>query len=142
MHQILTFLSEEASLLSHILSFLAKCLTVSLLGGGLPAWGRWGQGVCWHLKEKSCRKRCQIAASLKTVLQAREGNARCATSLKLSTLEQVGTGCPVRLWVPHPWRHSRPDWMGPRVGGSPAHSRDWNWIGFKVPSSSSHFMIL
>ena len=21
------------------------------------------------------------------------------------------TGCPRRLWMPHPWRHSRPDWM-------------------------------
>jgi len=32
--------------------------------------------------------------------------------------------CP-ELWVPHPWRHSRPGWVGPGqpelVGGSPAH---------------------
>jgi len=30
--------------------------------------------------------------------------------------------CPEKLWVPHPWRHSRPGWMGPgaalpRAGG-------------------------
>jgi len=23
----------------------------------------------------------------------------------------TGTGCPRRLWMPHPWRHSRPGWM-------------------------------
>ena len=23
----------------------------------------------------------------------------------------TGTGCPRRLWVPHPWRHSKPGWM-------------------------------
>ena len=22
-----------------------------------------------------------------------------------------GTGCPRRLWMPHPWKHSRPGWM-------------------------------
>jgi len=25
------------------------------------------------------------------------------------------TGCPRRLWMPHPWRHSRPGWMEPRA---------------------------
>jgi len=24
---------------------------------------------------------------------------------------RTGTGCPRRLWMPHPWRHSRPGWM-------------------------------
>uniref|UniRef100_A0A8C2T0S5 Elastin n=1 Tax=Coturnix japonica TaxID=93934 RepID=A0A8C2T0S5_COTJA len=24
-----------------------------------------------------------------------------------------GTGCPGRLWMPRPWRCSRPGWMGP-----------------------------
>ena len=23
----------------------------------------------------------------------------------------IGTGCPRRLWMPHPCRHSRPGWM-------------------------------
>jgi len=23
----------------------------------------------------------------------------------------TGKGCPRRLWMPHPWRHSRPGWM-------------------------------
>jgi len=23
----------------------------------------------------------------------------------------TGTGCPRRLWMPPPWRHSRPGWM-------------------------------
>lgn len=34
--------------------------------------------------------------------------------------------CPERLWVPQPWRHSRPCWMGPQaaelLGHSPVHS--------------------
>jgi len=34
---------------------------------------------------------------------------------------------PRELWMPHPWRHSRPGWMGPEqpelAGGSPAHGR-------------------
>jgi len=25
----------------------------------------------------------------------------------------AGTGCPERLWMPRPWRCSRPGWMGP-----------------------------
>ena len=41
--------------------------------------------------------------------------------------------------VPHPWRHSRPGWMGPwaaeLLGGSPAHGREWGWVGFEGPSS-------
>jgi len=24
-----------------------------------------------------------------------------------------GTGCSENLWMPHPWKHSRPGWMGP-----------------------------
>ena len=24
---------------------------------------------------------------------------------------RTGTGCPRRLWMPHPWMHSRPGWM-------------------------------
>jgi len=35
--------------------------------------------------------------------------------------------CPEKLWVPHPWRHSRPGWMRPWAaelgGGSPARGR-------------------
>jgi len=37
----------------------------------------------------------------------------------------TGTGCPRRLWMPHPWRHSRPGWMWQPglVVGDPARSR-------------------
>ena len=24
----------------------------------------------------------------------------------------TGTGCPVKLWMPPPWKHSRPGWVG------------------------------
>ena len=45
--------------------------------------------------------------------------------------------------VPHPWRHSRPGWMGPwaaeLLGGSPAHGMGWD---FEDPSNISHSGIL
>ena len=48
--------------------------------------------------------------------------------------------------VPHPWRHSRPGWMGPwaaeLVGGSPAHGTGRGWVGFGVPSNPNHSVIL
>jgi len=31
--------------------------------------------------------------------------------LAFNYLGRTGTGCPRRLWMPHPWRHSRPGWM-------------------------------
>jgi len=53
--------------------------------------------------------------------------------------------CP-ELWVPHPWRCPRPGWMGPGqpelLGGSPAYSRGWDWVGFKVPSNLNQSRIL
>lgn len=30
----------------------------------------------------------------------------------------------------------------PDVGGTPAHGRGWNWVGFKVPSNPSQSVIL
>ena len=48
--------------------------------------------------------------------------------------------------VSHSWRHSRPGWLGPwaaeLVGGSPAHSTGWGWVGFEFPSIPSHPVIL
>jgi len=47
---------------------------------------------------------------------------------------------------PHPWRRSRPGWMGPwaaeLLGGSPAHGTGWDWMGFEVLSYLSHSIIL
>ena len=28
------------------------------------------------------------------------------------------------------------------VGGSPAHSRGWGWVGFEIPSNPNHSVIL
>jgi len=46
---------------------------------------------------------------------------------KKDNISLTGTGCPRRLWMPHPWRHSRPGWMWLRAAwsgvGDPAHSR-------------------
>ena len=32
-------------------------------------------------------------------------------SFSLREWWRTGTGCPKRLWMPHPWRHKRPGWM-------------------------------
>lgn len=49
------------------------------------------------------------------------------------------TGCPEQLWKPHPWRHSRPGWLGPWAawagGDNPPMARDWSWVGFKDHSN-------
>jgi len=51
---------------------------------------------------------------------------------KLFTMEAVRPwhSCPEKLWVPHPWRHSRPGWMGPwaarAAGGQPY---PWQGVG-------------
>jgi len=42
----------------------------------------------------------------------------------------AGKGCPEKLWMPHPWRHSRPGWTRPwqpkLVGGSQSMAGGWN----------------
>ncbi|XP_065603293.1 alpha-2-macroglobulin-like protein 1 [Cyrtonyx montezumae] len=41
--------------------------------------------------------------------------------------------------MPHPWRHSKPGWMGLWAarsgGGHSAHGMGWGWWGFEVPSN-------
>jgi len=52
--------------------------------------------------------------------------------------------CPEKLWCPTPgvaqgqvgWGPGQPE----LVGGSPAHSRSWSWVGFKVLSNSNSSM--
>ena len=61
----------------------------------------------------------------------------------------AGTGCPERLWMPCPWRCSRPGWMGPwtawssiRHGGwwPCMQQRGWSLI-LEVPPNPSYFMM-
>jgi len=35
------------------------------------------------------------------------------------------TGCPEMLWMPLPWRRSRPGWMGPWAAWPSIKHRDW-----------------
>ena len=46
------------------------------------------------------------------------------------------TGCPERLWMPHPWRHSRPGWMGPWAAWSSIKCGGWWpclwWAGLEL----------
>ena len=70
-----------------------------------------------------------------------------------SEVDEALAQLPREAVVPHPWRRSRPGWMGPwaaeLLGGSPAHGTGWGRVGFEVPSNpvihsrdSSLFVIL
>jgi len=63
----------------------------------------------------------------------------------------AGIGCLERLWMPHPWRCSRPGWIEPWAAWSSSRSggwwpcrwqKDWNFMILGIPSNSSHCMIL
>lgn len=63
----------------------------------------------------------------------------------------AGTGCPERLRMLHPWRCSRPVWMGPWATWSSTRSggwwpclwqEGWNMMIFGVHSNPSHSMIV
>jgi len=60
-------------------------------------------------------------------------------------------GCPQRLWMPCPWRCSRPDWMGPWAAWPSIKRGGWwpcLWQGglslmiLEVPSNLGHSVIL
>ena len=61
------------------------------------------------------------------------------------------TGCPERLWMPRPWRCSRPGWMGASAAWSSIKWGGWwsclwwgGWslMNLEVPSNPSYSMIL
>jgi len=63
----------------------------------------------------------------------------------------AGTGCQGRLWMPHPWRCSRPGWMGPWAAWSSIKWGGWwpfLWWGgwsfmiLEAPSNLGHSVIL
>ena len=50
----------------------------------------------------------------KMVLKLKEGRFRLDVRGKFFTVRVVRCwNCPERLWMPYPWRCSRPGWMGP-----------------------------
>jgi len=65
--------------------------------------------------------------------------------------EVLATGCPERLWMPRPWRCSRPGWMGPWAAWSSITCGGWwpclGWWGsslmiLEIPSNLGHSVIL
>ena len=55
--------------------------------------------------------------------------------------------CPEKLWMSHPWKCSRPGWMGPWAAWSSGRcpcpwQGNWNKMLFKVSSSPNHSKIL
>ena len=81
----------------------------------------------------------------------REHLIRCRGEVLYQEWWVAGTGCPERLWMPHPWRRSWPGWMGPWATLSSTRSGvwlpclgqgGWNLMILEVPSNPSHSMIL
>ena len=83
----------------------------------------------------------------------REGRLRLDIKRKFFTIRVVRcwNSCPERLWMPHPWRCSRPGWMGPWAAWSSIKCGGWwpcLWQGgwsfmiLEVPSSPGHSVIL
>jgi len=71
-------------------------------------------------------------------------------SMQILQAYPVYTGCPEKLWIFHPWKCSRPGWMGPWEAWSSIKSEGWwpcMWQGgwtfmiLEVPSNPSHSMI-
>ena len=82
-----------------------------------------------------------------------EGRLRLDVRGKFFTRRMVRcwNSCPERLWMPHPWRHSRPGWMGPWAAWSGIKCGGWwpcLWQGgwsfmiLEVPSKLGHSVIL
>ena len=47
-----------------------------------------------------------------------------------------------KLWMPQPWRCSRPGWMGLWVAWSSTKWGDWSFMILEVPSNPGHSVIL
>jgi len=45
--------------------------------------------------------------------------------ISMESLHKVSRDCPERLWMLHPWRCSRPGWMGPWAAWSSTRSGGW-----------------
>jgi len=64
-------------------------------------------------------------------------------------LYSEGSEAPAQLLreagVAHPWRRSRPGWMGPGQlswwRAALPMAEGWNWVGFKVPFNLRHSAI-
>ena len=83
----------------------------------------------------------------------REGRFRLDVRGKffMERVVRYWNSCPGRLWMPRPWRCSRPDWMGPWAAWSGIRSDGWwpcMWQGgwrfmiLEVPSNPGHSVIL
>lgn len=53
---------------------------------------------------------CDIVLPLSKNISLFTGSKRNIFTERVVSAE---TGCPERLWIPHPWRCLRPGWMGP-----------------------------
>jgi len=123
-------------------------------GRGLPAGCQGCACQCWHY--------CFCSAATWTAAPLFAGHRLQPSTMCFNTFSRrkkfsisvtlflSGYNCPERLWMPHPWRCSRPGWMGPwaawssikcwRLVARPV-AGDWSFMILEVPSSPSHSVI-
>uniref|UniRef100_A0A8B9GHS6 ADAM metallopeptidase domain 8 n=1 Tax=Amazona collaria TaxID=241587 RepID=A0A8B9GHS6_9PSIT len=100
-------------------------------------------GVCNHKRECHCEPGwaapyCEhqvsgMAAGMEPPLR---GGHQLPSRVQGLAPCRAGTGCPEKLWLPHPWQCSRPGWT--QGLGAPCSSGrcpcPWNWVSFEVRS--------
>jgi len=75
-------------------------------------------GITFHLSD-SINTYCPVLNGCLSSITHPQGNSYCKLLLSMipiwkiqpSDNQLVSSFCPRRLWMPHPWRHSRPGWM-------------------------------
>ena len=118
----------------------------------LPLFMLYGRSEKQHKERSQLLERVDNGRTKGNGFKLREGRFRLGIKGKSQREWQgAGTGCPERLWMPHPWRCSRPGWMGPWAAWSSIRYEGWwpcLWQGgwslmiLQVPSNPSHSMIL
>jgi len=97
------------------LPLLVLCRGLSMMGSVLLR-----SGLLREHKQDCVREATGISGPSPDArqLHGQKGFLLEKTELKSSLMQQLASGCPRRLWMPHPCRHSKPGWMWLWAAGS------------------------